>query len=72
MTKETGFGCMLWIGAIVLVIVGLYFAFQIGSSVMSYFCTSHWPDDATRWSVAAGCQVQVDGRWVPENSVRVL
>lgn len=37
----------------------------------SAICAANWPDFETRNHVFVGCQVKIDGVWVPENHVRI-
>ena len=63
---DDAYGCL---GLIVLAIFVVVLI--IGGWVWkSYACGARWSDFQSQYGVVSGCQVKVDGRWVPEDRVR--
>jgi len=58
-------------------IVGLVFIgiivgfFALGSAVQSASCGWRWEGYQTKYSVFNGCKVLIDGKYIPEENVRI-
>lgn len=62
---------LVYVGALLAVA-----ALLVGAAmwVSSASCTASWQDSghAVRWAPIQGCQIQVDGAWLPADKYRVL
>ena len=54
------------------VVAGIMGIFLLAFFLSSVICSQKWIDYDSRWSVLGGCQVQVDGKWTPEERVRII
>lgn len=61
------------IGVILFVVFVIGFA-AICFSIASWTCGNRWEDSGmpSRWKFGSGCQVQYQGKWIPENRYRVV
>jgi len=58
-------------GIIVCLIV---FLISSGIWISSVMCRTSWEDSGfySRYKIMAGCQIKVDGRWIPEERYRTI
>jgi hypothetical protein len=65
---EETIGCMALAALVAIIGIALMVAVPAFEGKV---CAARWSPTATRWSLFAGCQVEVrPGVWVPEGNVR--
>lgn len=65
--KEIIAGAIITLIAVAIIALPIYW-------VAKYSCEQHWRDAGfeSRFGVFAGCQLYVDGRWIPSEVYRVV
>ena len=58
---------LLWIVGIVAFLAAF---FGGGLMLADAKCKTRWQDYENRWSLLGGCQVNLNGKWTPENRIR--
>jgi hypothetical protein len=65
MSDNKEFGCLM-----LILVGGLIAIIPLSIFLDSIACKSRWSDYENKYSIMGGCQVNIDGKWTPEDRVR--
>lgn len=56
---------------VIILIAAMLLVIPVSSFIDAQVCAYRWSDFNTEYSLLSGCKVEIDGRFVPEDMVRI-